>query len=110
MVEGLACGICGASGRIGGGAHSHKSGKAGEEPSCKESKRYPRILDMESVSEECKDCGQNDKYYDDNLVLLFEICHRALSDIEGDFFHCRGAFILLHHLPEEDVRERQCKD
>ena len=52
-----------------------------------ENKEIPLRYNPHHLSGDYKDCME---------------CH-----IQGDFFHCRGAFIFLHHLPEEDVRESQ---
>ena len=91
-------GICGC-------AHAHVARQTGEETAGEECERHPGILDVQSVRQEREQERQNDKYYDNDFVLLLEIGHCPFAHILCDLFHGRGAFVFFLHLLEEDVSE-----
>ena len=99
--------VCRACGGVGGGLHSEKSRKPGEESSGEESERHPRVLHLHDICHEGENSGKNDKHYCDNLVLLFKIRHGTFSYMSGYLTHSYGSLVFLHHVSEEDPRGSQ---
>ena len=81
-----------------------------EGPAGEEGEGDPGILNAESIGQNCEQDCQNDENDGNNLVLLFEVCHCALTHILCDFLHCHGTLALLHHLTEEDPGEQKRQD
>ena len=110
----LEAGIEAAHGGIGrtgtgirGGFHAHETGQAAEETAGEERERNPGVLHAESIRQHGEERGQDNKNNNNNLVLLFEVRHGALSHILCDFLHGRCALAFLHHLTEENPSEKQ---
>ena len=94
-------------GRVGRGLHSDIARKAREEASGKEGERNPRILYPEAIRQDGEYGCEYEKYYDNYLILLTEICHRAIADVSGYFLHCLIALAFLHHAVEEQRGEKK---
>ena len=106
-VEAASCGVGSTAGCVGSGFHSDKSGKSGEESSREEGERYPRVLDVEAISKDGEEYGQDGKDYNDYLVLLFEVCHCTFANILRYLAHSGRSFIFFFHLAIEYRSESQ---
>ena len=106
-VERAPGGVGRAAGREGGRAHAYIARETGEETTGEECEGHPLVLDVEYVCEHGEEHREHGEHDDDDLVLLPEICHGALTDVLGDLFHGGSPFVFPAHLAVENVREHQ---
>lgn len=101
--------ISGTSRSIRSGLHAEETGQTREETTCKECEPYPTVLEVKQRHYE-EQYGEDDEHDADNLVLLFQIGHSALTDVSSDFAHCRSTFIFFQHSAIEEKCKTQCND
>ena len=109
-VKALAGCIGGTCAGVGCCLHTKEACQTGEETARQECKGHPGILHSQTVCHKCKKSSEYDEYDKYYLVLLLKISHCALTDVLGNFFHARCAFVGFQHALEEHPRHSKCHD